>query len=72
MALEIKDKAGIRATFKARPDLQEVHILPSSEHYFNKGHAEHALAEGEVLATLTADADELKDEVATPAKPAKT
>ncbi len=71
MALEIKDKAGIRATFKARPDLQEVHLLPSGEHYFHKGHAEHALAKGEELITLTPDAEELKEEVTAPAKPAK-
>ncbi len=71
MALEIKDKAGIRATLKARPDLKEVHILPSGEHFFNKTHATETLTEGEELVTLAADADELKEEIAAPAKPAK-
>ncbi len=70
MATQINHKAGIRDTFKARPDLKEVHILPSGEHYFNKAHAEQALAEGEELVTLASDSDELKDEAA-PTKPAK-
>ncbi len=73
MPTKIKDKPGIRATFDARPDLQEVHILPSGEHYFNKDHAETALAKGQELVTLARDSDELNDDepATTPAKPAK-
>lgn len=70
MATQINDKAGIRATFAARKDLKEVHILPSGEHYFTKAHAETALAEGEELVTLVPEAEELKEDEK-PAKAAK-
>ncbi|AWM31353.1 hypothetical protein [Hymenobacter nivis] len=63
----IKNKAGIRETFAARPDLKAVHVLPSGEHYFNLDHAEQALVEGEEITTLGPDADALKDDE----KPAK-
>ena len=66
----IKNKAGIRETFNACPDLKEVHILPSGEHYFNLDHAEQALVEGEEITTLAPDAEELKDDEK-PAKAAK-
>ena len=60
MATKINHKAGIRATFAARPDLKQVHLLPSGDHYFNLDHAEQALAEGEELVTLAPDSEELK------------
>ena len=72
MATKINHKAGIRHTFAARPDLKEVHILPSGEHFFDKAHAEEALAEGEELVTLTPDSAELQPtgkEVQKPATP---
>jgi hypothetical protein len=86
MATKINDKAGIRATFAARPDLKHVHLLEDGTHYFNKSHAEHMgrkKTEGEgddakevldeEIVTLARDSDELKEEVAKeePAKPAK-
>jgi hypothetical protein len=60
MATKVNHKAAIRATFQARPDLKEVHILPSGEHFFNKDHATQALEEDGELVTLAPDADELK------------
>lgn len=60
MATKVNHKAAIRHTFAARPDLKEVHLLPSGEHFFNRDHAEEALAEGEELVTLTPESDELK------------
>lgn len=81
MALKIKNKAGIRDTFDARPDLKEVHILENGDHYFTKLHAEHAgrkktEGEGEAakqvldekITTLGRDAAELKEEAEKPAK----
>ena len=62
MASLINNKAGIRATFKARPDLKAVHVLPTGAHYFNLDHAEEALQEGEEITTLAADSPELRDE----------
>lgn len=60
MATKVNHKAGIRHTFAARPDLKEVHILPSGEHYFDLNHAKEALAEGEEVVTLTPESEELK------------
>ncbi len=70
MATKINHKAAIRHTFAARPDLKEVHVLPSGEHFFNKAHAEEALAEGEELVTLMPDSDELKPTAKEAQKPA--
>jgi len=85
MATKINDKAGIRATLAARPDLKQVHLLEDGMHFFNKSHAEHMgrkKIEGEGkeakevldenIVTLARDSDELKDEeAAAPTKPAK-
>jgi hypothetical protein len=59
--LKINNRKGIRATFKALPDLQEVHILANGDHYFNRSHAETAAGEGGEVETLQRDAEELKD-----------
>lgn len=59
--LKINNKKGIRATFKAMPDLQEVHILENGDHYFNEDHAKAAAGPDGDYETLTADAEELKD-----------
>ena len=73
MATKINHKAGIRHTFDARPDLKEVHILPSGEHYFDLATATAALGEGEQLVTLTPQSDELKATAkAAPTPPAPT
>ncbi|MBO2009178.1 hypothetical protein [Hymenobacter negativus] len=41
MATIINNKAGIRDTFAACPDLKAVYVLENGDHYFNKKHAEH-------------------------------
>lgn len=71
----INDKAGIRATFVATPQLKEVHVLENGDHYFTKAHAEHmgrkkTVGEGEdakqvldeKITTYKRDAKELEDE----------
>ena len=70
MATKINHKAAIRHTFAARPDLKEVHILPSGEHYFNKDHANEALAEGDELVTLTPESPKLQPTAKEAQKPA--
>jgi hypothetical protein len=73
--MNINDKAGIRDTFAARPDLKAVHVLEDGRHFFNKLHAQHAakkktVGEGEdakeelaeKITTLKPDAKELQDE----------
>ena len=73
------NKAGIRDTFKARPDLKAVHVLEDGRHFFDKKHAEQyarkkTSGEGdeaqevidEKITTLKPDAKELQD--APPAK----
>ncbi len=40
--MKINDKAGINATFAARPDLKKVHILETGAHFFNEEHAKHS------------------------------
>lgn len=75
MATNIADKAGIRDTFKARPDLKEVYVLENGSHFFNKDHAKHMARKkttgdgddakevlDEKIITLKPDAKELEDE----------
>lgn len=37
--MKINDKAGINATFAARPDFEKVHVLEDGRHFFNEEHA---------------------------------
>ena len=75
MATLINDKAGIRATFAARPDLKEVHVLENGTHFFNKAHVKQAArkkiegegdeakeVQDEKIVTFKRDAKELEDE----------
>ena len=68
MALKINNRAGIRETFAARPDLTEVQVLASGEHYFTVPPVDATA--GQEVTVLQPGASELEDEVA-PAKPAK-
>jgi hypothetical protein len=42
MPQKINDKAGIRETFAALPDLKKVHILEDGRHFFDEAHAKSA------------------------------